>query len=84
MGLYVNLQKKVNGFSLDIEWGIDNESAALFGFSGAGKTMTLQLIAGLIKPDTGIIRLNDTLYFDSNSKTDYSALFFRIWPFSPI
>jgi len=70
MSLYVNLQKKVNGFSLDIEWKIGNESAALFGFSGAGKTMTLQMIAGLIKPDSGTIRLDDTLYFDSKSKTD--------------
>jgi molybdate transport system ATP-binding protein len=70
MSLYVDLQKKVTGFSLDIKWEIGSESAALFGFSGAGKTMTLQLIAGLIKPDSGTIRLNDTLYFDSNSKTD--------------
>ncbi|MFH2093988.1 MAG: ATP-binding cassette domain-containing protein [Pseudomonadota bacterium] len=70
MGLYVNLKKKINGFSLDIEWEIGNESAVLFGFSGAGKSLTLQSIAGLIKPDSGIIRLDDTLYFDSLSRTD--------------
>jgi len=70
MGLHISLQKKVNGFSLDIEWEIGNEPAVLFGFSGAGKSMTLQLIAGLIKPDAGVIRLDDTLYFDSLSKTD--------------
>jgi molybdate transport system ATP-binding protein len=70
MGLYINLQKKVNGFSLDIEWEIGHEPAVLFGFSGAGKSMTLQLIAGLIKPDSGVVRLDDTLYFDSLSKTD--------------
>jgi molybdate transport system ATP-binding protein len=40
MGLHVRLQKKVNGFALDIEWQIGNELAVLFGFSGAGKSMT--------------------------------------------
>ncbi len=70
MSLHINLQKKVNGFSLDVEWRINNGPAVLFGFSGAGKSMTLQLIAGLAKPDKGFIKLDDTLYFDSVSGTD--------------
>ena len=70
MGLQVRLQKKVNGFALDIEWQIGNELAVLFGFSGAGKSMTLQSIAGLIKPDTGQVNLDDIIYFDSSAGTD--------------
>lgn len=69
MGLNVKLQKKVNGFVLDIEWQIGNELTVLFGFSGAGKTMTLRLIAGLIKPDNGQVSLDDVVYFDSSVGT---------------
>lgn len=71
MGLQVSLQKKVNGFGLDIEWEVGNELAVLFGFSGAGKSMTLQLIAGLMKPDIGRVSLDDKVYFDSSTRTDF-------------
>jgi molybdate transport system ATP-binding protein len=70
MGLHVRLQKKVNGFDLDIEWQIGDELAVLFGFSGAGKSMTLQLIAGLIKADKGQVSLDDIVYFDSSAGTN--------------
>jgi len=68
MGLSVKLLKKVNGFTLDVEWEIGNNLAVLFGFSGAGKSMTLQLIAGLMKPDDGVIKLNKNVLFDSSLK----------------
>ncbi|RJQ15301.1 MAG: ATP-binding cassette domain-containing protein [Nitrospiraceae bacterium] len=70
MGLTVRLQKKVNGFALDIGWEIGNEMAVLFGSSGAGKTMTLHLIAGLARPDRGSVCLDDTVYYDSSTGTD--------------
>jgi molybdate transport system ATP-binding protein len=70
MGLRVGFQKKVNGFTLDIEWQIGNELAVLFGFSGAGKSMTLQMIAGLRNPDSGYVSLDDIVYFDSSTGTD--------------
>ena len=89
MGLHVNLQKKVNRFSLDIELEICNEPAVLFEFSGAGKSMTLQLIAGLIKPDSGVIRLTTFCILIHCTKQislprkDFSAMFFGIGPFFP-
>jgi molybdate transport system ATP-binding protein len=70
MGLKVDIRKKVNGFYLDASWEIDNELAVLFGYSGAGKSLTLQMIAGLMKPDSGKIESKGRVYFDSNSKTD--------------
>ncbi len=70
MGLQVSLKKTLNGFSLDIDWAIGNELAVLFGFSGAGKSMTLQLIAGLMKPNQGRVSLDDAVYYDSLSGTD--------------
>jgi len=65
MGLTVDIQKRVNGFSLVSSWEIGNELAVLFGYSGAGKSLTLQLIAGLMKPDSGVITANGKAYFDS-------------------
>lgn len=70
MGLQVSLKKTVNSFSLDIGWEIGNELVVLFGFSGAGKSMTLQMIAGLMKPDKGRVSLDDTAYYDSSTSTD--------------
>lgn len=42
--------------NLSIEKG---EFVAIVGYSGAGKTTFISLIAGLIKPDTGSLTLND-------------------------
>jgi molybdate transport system ATP-binding protein len=65
MGLSVCVNKQLKGFSLDVSWAIGDELAVLFGFSGSGKSLTLQLIAGLMKPDSGVITANGTTYFDS-------------------
>ncbi|TAK98503.1 MAG: ABC transporter ATP-binding protein [Verrucomicrobia bacterium] len=45
--------KEIN---LSIEKG---EFVAIVGFSGAGKTTLISLIAGLLKPDSGTVKLND-------------------------
>jgi len=42
--------------NLTIERG---EFVAIVGFSGAGKTTLISLIAGLLKPDSGTVTLND-------------------------
>lgn len=67
MGLSVDIVKKVNGFCLDVSWRIGNELAVLFGRSGAGKSITLQMIAGLIKPDSGSIKSGQSGYFSSSA-----------------
>jgi molybdate transport system ATP-binding protein len=65
MGLSVRVKKTFGAFTLDVEWTIGNELAVLFGYSGAGKSLTLQMIAGLIRPDEGAIGLNERSLFDS-------------------
>ena len=68
MGLSVDLVKQVNGFRLEVAWQIENELAVLFGYSGAGKSLTLQLLAGLLKPDAGRIVVNGEVLFDSRER----------------
>jgi molybdate transport system ATP-binding protein len=72
MGLSVRLLKKVKGFTLDVEWEIGDELAILFGGSGSGKSMTLQLIAGLMEPEAGFIRSNGNVFFDKASGINIS------------
>jgi molybdate transport system ATP-binding protein len=68
MGLSVRVSKRVNGFRLEVDWQIENELAVLFGYSGAGKSLTLQIIAGLLKPDSGRIAANGEVLFDSQER----------------
>ena len=46
----------------------DRQLVCLFGKSGAGKTTTLRMLAGLTKPDTGTIRFDNELWFSSAKK----------------
>ncbi len=67
-----HLQAKKSEFSLKAHFSSDNEIAVLFGPSGAGKTLTLHAIAGLVKPDKGRIRVNGRIYFDSERNINLS------------
>ena len=57
-----NVSKSFHGnyvladINLSIEKG---EFVAIVGFSGAGKSTLVNLIAGLLRPDTGTVKLND-------------------------
>jgi len=46
----------LRGFTLDVE---DGETLSLVGFSGAGKSVTLKHIVGLLRPDSGSVRVDD-------------------------
>lgn len=63
--LELSFKKSLGTFNLDISLEVNNELMVLFGPSGSGKTLTLQCIAGLIKADSGFMRLNGIPYFDS-------------------
>ncbi|MGA9768558.1 MAG: ATP-binding cassette domain-containing protein [Blastocatellia bacterium] len=57
-------------FLLDIEISAQPGVTILFGASGSGKTMTLKSIAGIIRPDQGIIEINGDTLFDSARAID--------------
>ncbi|HEX8175840.1 MAG TPA: ATP-binding cassette domain-containing protein [Pyrinomonadaceae bacterium] len=59
-----------SGFSLDAEFDAPSGITILFGASGSGKTSTIKSIAGIIRPDSGLIRLNDDTLFDSERGID--------------
>jgi molybdate transport system ATP-binding protein len=46
---------------------------ALFGSSGAGKTTLVRIIAGLTKPDSGLIQFGNEVWFDSKRKINVST-----------
>jgi len=43
------------------------ELVALFGPSGAGKTTLLRILAGLVTPDRGTVKVGQTVWFDSGN-----------------
>lgn len=61
--LHVDFIKRLGNVTLQMNFAIDTEILVLFGPSGAGKTQTLQAIAGLSTPDRGSITLDDTTFF---------------------
>ena len=66
--LKVNIKKKLNKFNLEVNFETDKDIIGLIGSSGSGKSMTLKCIAGIEKPDSGYIILNDRVLFDSERK----------------
>ena len=60
-------------FQLDVAFRSDVERLVLFGPSGAGKTMTLKAIAGLVRPDAGRIAMAGETLFDAERGIDTPA-----------
>jgi molybdate transport system ATP-binding protein len=67
------LRSRNREFLLDVQFSISTQRVVLFGASGSGKTATLQAIAGLLRPDGGVITLNDIQLFDSRARLDVPA-----------
>lgn len=66
--LYVDLQKSLAEFTLEVQLSVGNEILVLFGPSGSGKTTILKMIAGLLRPDGGVIRYGDQVFFSSEQQ----------------
>lgn len=65
MALSVDIQKQLGAFRLHVQFETDGGTLGLLGASGCGKSVTLQCIAGIMKPDRGRIVLNGRVLFDS-------------------
>ncbi|MDR3205591.1 MAG: ATP-binding cassette domain-containing protein [Candidatus Methanoplasma sp.] len=65
MTIKANFTKKLGSFMLDVDLECGNETVAILGASGSGKSMTLKCIAGIAKPDSGTIEVDGRVLFDS-------------------
>lgn len=66
--LDANIVKRYPGFQLDVTLACERGVNVLFGGSGAGKTLTLNCLAGLVRPDEGRILLNGEILFDAQRR----------------
>jgi len=70
MSLEVQIEKKLDGFTLGSDFTAGDTATAILGASGCGKSMTLRCIAGIVKPDKGRIVLDGRVLFDSEQRID--------------
>jgi len=73
MGILIDIKKSLPGFKLQIKLSNEQDIIGVLGASGAGKSMLLKCIAGLVKPDEGKIILNKRTLFDSAQKNQSAA-----------
>ena len=57
-------------FGVDVEFTAPPGVTVMFGPSGSGKTTILQCIAGLLRPDEGLIAIGGERLFDSENNID--------------
>ena len=71
----VQLEARSRGrrFALPVRFASSRPRIVLFGPSGVGKSLTLQAIAGLVRPRSGRIALGDRVLFDSTAAIDRPA-----------
>jgi molybdate transport system ATP-binding protein len=57
-------------FHLDVRIESENRRLAIFGQSGAGKTTFLDAVAGLVRPERGMIAISGKTLFDARQEID--------------
>ncbi len=73
MGLTAILKKKTKFFTIDVQFSCpEGQTLALIGPSGSGKTTIIRMLAGLERPDEGLIRYGDEVFFDSARRVNLS------------
>jgi molybdate transport system ATP-binding protein len=64
--LEVSVRKQRPGFALAAQFALPTPGViALFGRSGSGKTTLVSVLAGLLAPDAGRIRLDEDVFLDT-------------------
>ena len=66
----IDVRLRAGSFTLDLRETIAARTVALFGPSGSGKTTTLDAVAGLRRPDDGVIRVGRHVLFDGRRGVD--------------
>ncbi|MFG6116295.1 ABC transporter ATP-binding protein [Halobacillus sp. MO56] len=63
--LNVTVEKKLAHYKLDVSFTVEDELVILFGRSGSGKTTLLNMLAGLLKPEQGEIKLGSRMLYQT-------------------
>ncbi len=72
MSVFVDIEKNFGSFCLKVKLEARDETLALLGASGCGKSLTLKCIAGIEKPDRGKIVVDGVTLYDSGKKINLS------------
>jgi molybdate transport system ATP-binding protein len=72
-GLAVDITRRQGEFMLEARFATHRRVVALFGPSGAGKSTVVHAVAGLVRPDTGSIRIGGSVLFDAAAGIDVPA-----------
>jgi molybdate transport system ATP-binding protein len=65
--LRVDIAKKLGDFTLEASFTSEGRVTGLFGASGAGKSSLINIIAGLLRPDRGIVTLDGETLDDTKA-----------------
>jgi len=68
-----DLQARGRHFRLDIDMRTDSDALVIYGPSGAGKTLTLQCLAGFVAPDAGRIAIDGATLFEAAQRISVPA-----------
>ncbi|WP_174589724.1 ABC transporter ATP-binding protein [Methanocella conradii] len=68
--LRIRAVKKLRDFTLDVDIESDNGTVVLMGNNGSGKTTVLNMVAGIVRPDAGVIKVKEKTFFDSETGID--------------
>ncbi|WP_417910516.1 molybdenum ABC transporter ATP-binding protein [Candidatus Electronema sp. PJ] len=68
MLLEVAVEKRFEAFQFKADFTLRSDKCGVFGPSGSGKSTLMHLLAGLLQPDKGVVRLNGRVLFDQKQK----------------
>ena len=66
--LTVEARHRQGNFALDASFTAEGGVTAIFGRSGSGKSTILRIVGGLLRPDHGRVRLDDTQLLDTGAR----------------
>ena len=71
--LSVDVSKQLGDFRIEASFGSEGRVTGLFGASGAGKTSLINMIAGLLRPDSGVIAIDGESLDDTAARMHVPA-----------
>jgi molybdate transport system ATP-binding protein len=76
--LRVDVAKRLGEFTIEASFASEGRVTGLFGASGAGKTSLINMIAGLLRPDRGVISIDGQTLDDTSTRTHVAVHHRRI------